>query len=516
MDIFVRNLPESMTEKQLTRYFSVPFSRFGLATFQCTKAKGKKFATVTVLDVVKGNRFLSVHGQIADGIGKPVKAKQQLWHMNLPVYCQISRDKPDRFLISSLQRQEKASRPINQESRQDQFQSGGSAKRSFSICQVSIGQLDYERDDLIFVKQYQQTISGSLTFTSRQVFVTLHQPTQNHGQTQEHHLEIPYSSIQSYIASSKQQFSLTLSLFAAPRIFRKLTDMNTLQNFLASLGIDSSSTLGQKGPQVERQRVRGLDGLHEAIISSCLCYRFRLLDPQDMGAVYRLKKSSEVPSPISMSFRSIFQSNLATQLKRLQAALSDEVSPNIAFNLKFQMHKLALNGYLSPEHVLGLFESLKKELNDDNADAYVDAIRQMMDSLPFRGPGAEASDFTVTNLIDTIRHNVTKTQGRPSFRAAMAQYEHIIWVHKAMVTPAGIYLDGPTPEVKNRVLRRYSPFPNHFISVSFREEDGEMIRSSTGTSNATIYKDRFKKILDNSITIAGRHFEVMDSHGEKC
>jgi len=76
-------------------------------------------------------------------------------------------------------------------------------------------------------------------------------------------------------------------------------------------------------------------------------------------------------------------------------------------------------------------------------------------------------------------------------------------VFKANVTPTRITLQGPEPEAKNRILRRFSDHTEYFIRVQFCEEDGTDLQFNFRVSNDRIYQ-RFKDVFKNGISVGGR------------
>jgi hypothetical protein len=79
-------------------------------------------------------------------------------------------------------------------------------------------------------------------------------------------------------------------------------------------------------------------------------------------------------------------------------------------------------------------------------------------------------------------------------------------IYRARVTPAGVYLHGPEPETKNRVLRKYNDHLEYFLRVQFCDEDGEQVRFDPRTSNDDIFYVRFKKVLEDGIDVACRNY----------
>jgi hypothetical protein len=76
-------------------------------------------------------------------------------------------------------------------------------------------------------------------------------------------------------------------------------------------------------------------------------------------------------------------------------------------------------------------------------------------------------------------------------------------VLKANITPTGMALQGPEPEAKNRILRRFPDHTEYFIRVQFCEEDGTDLQFNWRVSNDRIYQ-RFKDVFKNGIAIGGR------------
>jgi hypothetical protein len=82
-------------------------------------------------------------------------------------------------------------------------------------------------------------------------------------------------------------------------------------------------------------------------------------------------------------------------------------------------------------------------------------------------------------------------------------------IHRAVVTPAGIYLYGPDPEPMNRVLRKYALHHEYFLRMEFTDEDGQPVRFNPRVSNDAIFHQRFKSVLEKGFSIAGRKFDFL-------
>lgn len=87
--------------------------------------------------------------------------------------------------------------------------------------------------------------------------------------------------------------------------------------------------------------------------------------------------------------------------------------------------------------------------------------------------------------------------------------KYCILQRSATVTPSTIYLSTPTPEMSNRILRKYAEHADRFLRVRFADEKNEgRIFSSIDNSNTAIY-NRVYQCLKYGIKIGDRRFEFL-------
>lgn len=87
------------------------------------------------------------------------------------------------------------------------------------------------------------------------------------------------------------------------------------------------------------------------------------------------------------------------------------------------------------------------------------------------------------------------------------RHNHVMLVHRAVITPTGLYLEGPEPEPANRVLRRFVRHTDHFIRVVLCDEDGGPVRYDPRASQRVVYDDRFRDLLKLPLLIAGKAYD---------
>jgi hypothetical protein len=137
------------------------------------------------------------------------------------------------------------------------------------------------------------------------------------------------------------------------------------------------------------------------------------------------------------------------------------------------------------------------------------AVRRLASQVPWPGPDVEARDFDIKELARLIHESAAHFSREGTIYDLAQRHEHLALIHKVTVTPCGLLLGGPEPEVTNRVLRKYSGYTDYFVRVTFADEDGELIRFDGRASQQKIFHERFKLFLEHGINIAGRSFTFL-------
>ncbi|KAL8810430.1 MAG: hypothetical protein Q9200_002580 [Gallowayella weberi] len=410
--------------------------------------------------------------------------------MGKPVNCTLSNTAPDEYILRSLEKE--AAEKALANSRQKPKPSRTSTKqtqRIFISYSVACGSMDYVGSDLAFTEQYQEPKAGRLNFGRKFVLIEFPPPSPALPTKQ---IEIPSYGIESLTIGTSTNPYLTFSLAHAPKFFEKRPQSETsLMNNFRQLGLQTGQT---KQNDPERRRTTAIDLGHQAVVASCFCYRFQI-SPTDIRAILALRRLRGYPDVVSWDISKTTKNSFQAQKTQLDTALATRFR-KYTFELKFQLQKLAQNGYLPPYKVLQLMQMMKRTFLNADYPMLAAAVRKLCYQIPFAGAGTEASELSIPALEDLLRHNYDTALREKKYAQDITQkYEHIAAIHKATVTPAGIYLYGPEPEVKNQVLRTYSAFISHFLQVTFSDEDGEPMRFDRTSSLDDVYQQRFKKVL---------------------
>jgi hypothetical protein len=369
-------------------------------------------------------------------------------------------------------------------------------QRTFDTVDMYCGYWTYSSSQLVFSPQYRDTRSGSLLFGENAVALLL-SPADDHGR--EHRIDIAYYTIQSVVVGHQSDPTVTFALTYPPRLY----ELPGVMDQFASMVLNS-----RQQRQLPKTRLESLTAAHSRVVGSCFVYRMKFRLSHDVSAVMRvLRGNRKIQRHVSMT--TPYETTtlpFETQLDRLAAALQ---TPSIPFRVKFQVQRLATDGYLPPIVVAKLFPHIVSLVEDHGPAIVSEGIRRFSSSIEFPGPGVEGHRFQTTQLLKTLKECVERFRMEYSVLDIQGKNQHLVLVHRVSVTPAGIYLDGPDLEVSNRVIRQYSTHSDHFIRVEFADEDGSPLAHDSRTSNERIYDNKYRETLRKSITIAGMVFKFL-------
>jgi hypothetical protein len=99
MEVFINRIPPHCTERDLKRFFNGPLAKFSITNSFCEKFGNKACAKLIFLDADAGRHFLAQYGK-SNGQRRP---RVQLRMNNMDINCAESRNKPDEFVLRSLE-----------------------------------------------------------------------------------------------------------------------------------------------------------------------------------------------------------------------------------------------------------------------------------------------------------------------------------------------------------------------------------------------------------------------------
>ncbi|KAI2011885.1 hypothetical protein LOZ39_004388 [Ophidiomyces ophidiicola] len=499
MEIFCRNIPEQIQASHLKKAFRPVLEHFSISTFSCRRA-GKKNAFLLILDIQKAQKLLDVHGQ--DEAKKTNTAKPLiLFHQR--IYLSKSRHAPDEYALRALKFEEEKRlayqapvRGSNPPPSSVVSQSRAVRTIFFPVTTMSCGIWDYYRESPVFIEYFRCPGTGRVTFGKSLLQVVM----LNVAPSTEFFLKSAYWNIQGIHVGTADQASVTFTTDTAPSFF--ISDpMKKLESQMMML------MKKLRKPPPAKRRVGNFGGEHEITSGSCFTYRFELQNRRDVHIIKGLGGDGRIP-PIGtwvdrrMNYAAPF--SFSWSKAEFEKFLDTE---NILFILKFQLVKLVWNGEISPDKVSRLYPSIQNFVDVHGVYNTVEGLKIFSHKLDYASPDTDASEVDVEGLVKLLGNCIDRVTFQGTSR--LTSHPNNVNVHRAQVTPSGIYLSGPNTETKNRVLRQYSDHINYFLRVEFVDETGDPVYFDPTSSLEQIFQNRFKTVLKKGIAIGGRCFSFL-------
>ncbi|RAK76660.1 RNA dependent RNA polymerase [Aspergillus fijiensis CBS 313.89] len=186
------------------------------------------------------------------------------------------------------------------------------------------------------------------------------------------------------------------------------------------------------------------------------------------------------------------QASPKSQAPKISASLqslSDSTYVYLSFAVRYQLEVCISNGYLSEFTMTREFATRLAELEDTRAKKLLEHVATQKRVYP--------SPLEIFNL--KFIKGVTNAKIPP----------YCCYMRSARITPTTIYLNTPTVDISNRIIRRYVEHADRFLRVRFTDEKllGRINSTMDNTRNEIF--TRIKRALANGIVIGDRHYEFL-------
>jgi hypothetical protein len=522
MEVHVRNVPPQTNDKSLRNCLKPFLAKLSIRDVDCQKGHGKTFASLTFLNIDDGQKFLVRYGQIKATVGRGLtkRAAETIKFQSTPIYFEKSHREASPFLLKVLrteaEERERHAAHIQSSVSRDRHDSARFNKQPIKLnCKsVSVGSWDTEEGEVVYSPQVSWDARGTAVFGQRVMILTLDSGVR---------MDFRYTSTLEIITQDGEDAAVTFTMWEVPRLFEKVVE-DPITELIARLGLGPKGLVSlqkdqfpRKGP--DRFRLPFVDAQHKAISGCCLVFRVTLERHQftqpnmlaDTGGLMEsLKHTSGMPTVLHQTTRiSRAPQVYATGLQWLRHSLASITCP-LSFGIKFQIQRLAQDGYLPPLTVYELLPTFTKISQQCDVDVAVAAVRKFANKIPYHRPETDPADFDIDNLTELLWGcKLAADKERKRVHETLTTSGNVANIHRARVTPSAIRLHGPEPESNNRVLRKYPDHHGHFLRVQFCDEDGQPVRFNPRISNEKILHGRFKDILINGIEIADRKYTFL-------
>ncbi|KAL9021691.1 MAG: hypothetical protein Q9185_001055 [Variospora sp. 1 TL-2023] len=490
IEILIRGTREFASVTVLKRFLAHLLGPFDIFNFEVRICKAKNHAILTTHKGHEGSEFVRHYSRHA--------VSPSLLFQGGRLEIKFGKEKPNEFLVRVLQREEKL-RLLEEYEGMDRLEtakphiSRPPSQREFRISSLACGNWDFIALEPHFHPYYYEvSMDATATFGDRYLFlrytikagndslemITYPSPDETDSETLIYSLLFPYSAIASMALDCKHDRAIVCTMTEAPKMW------------------------------INGSRGIGLRELPLEVSTSCQVFHLRLSNPSDISQLLRLEREGILPQCSVGRVPALeLGESFLNQMAQLKVAL-DDPRHEFTFAVKFQIQKLAQNGYLSPRAVVALINFISIMQQKFGSSPTVSALRRLFQQLPYAGPSTKSAELDTRAVMDLFRQNIESVVDEEP-NPSSDSLTNVFRIHRAEVTPTATYLAGPDPEAGNRVLRKYSTFSGYFLRVTFMDEDGETFYSDPQLKNAAIFNIRFAEVLINGIEIGGRRFEFL-------
>jgi len=518
MEIFLRDLPPRCNEQRLKNALRGPLKELGIRAFDVNVFRKGGNGTLTVPEVGFGQQILHKYGFPRMRGHIPVNAIRV---SGKPIQFAPSKSTPDKYSIKALR--ESQLKIIQEEARQSAPQAVSVAReKKFDIQGVECGVWQIREKKIpVFNSYYKLQKDGQIVFGRDGVRVTIHEtPEYVIGDLEpekSYMILIPYFTMQSITVGTYGASQVTFTLRIAPRIYSIESG-----GLLAELSLP-----GAPLQQDSRTRKSSIDVGHAIFAAFCFVYRFPLRSPRAMFDLQLLGKHKGIPpiESINTTYSSGSEGFMDSFMK-----LFHEVQ-FFPFPVAFQLTALFANGTVPPDVLYPLLTDIRRLVSQDRSIESKDTasiLQQFSRGILYQDPLDRCTALSGEQLRADLKgcaerfkrqEAVRQKEERASLKNARENEGKLAFVHHALITPVGCYFDGPKPETQNRVLRKYADKQDHFLRVTFAEEDGETLTYERDVNQALIYH-RFKEYMiktadgqGGKLLIGGRVFSFLGFSG---
>ncbi|KAI5808554.1 RNA dependent RNA polymerase-domain-containing protein [Peziza echinospora] len=522
MEIFMTRLPPSCSDIQAKAFLKGPLNELGILAYDVNIFRSGGKGTLTVPTIELGNALLERYGGRPDRRRQPGRA---LTFFGTTLGLSLSNRPPDRHAIKALYEQQAR---LLVQARTHQPRGEAPRVTKFNLEGMDCGLWDVrENDTPIFSSLYSEVRRGVLSFGRDGARIRLKNSLRHSGialpgsgpeETRDWDamIFIPFADVIALTVSAYGTPNITFTLRATPRIYQSNKKQDTDDYLVLML---QSLSMAPKRDEPSLIRISSLDPIHATIAPFCFVYRFTLDTRATLRAVQNCSQHKGVPTIDALI--STYSSNRDTFINAFQMVLN--TTGSFEFRVAFQLTALVANGKLPPQAIIRLLPRVSQLVYSYDSDVTASILADFV--LAIEAPNPTVADGRLSHeslitLMNEIATNTTRTQKqRQGLQSARENDGKMAAIHHAFITPAGCYFEGPKPETLNRVLRLYPQFHDHFLRVTFGEENGDSVTYERGVSHKFVY-DRFKEYMfpnvdgdGGRIFIGGRVFSFLGFSG---
>jgi hypothetical protein len=312
------------------------------------------------------------------------------------------------------------------------------SRKTFNLDAISCGNWRYgSTGSPMFVSEYSSNRPGKLLIGSRSIVAILSQRYSPNEWVQR--IDFEWEFVDIIYTQGGRLPSLMITCKYGPRMYRRVE----AEQMASPLRRTIKS-------QRKKARIPCLDTAHSKIVGSCFTYELIFDAQESLPAIRSLVEHiPDGPTSMRISVQTVIaKTPFDGALQELNLWLSQTQLP---FPVRFQAMKLVLNGHLPPKSVTSLVHILVDALTKGRSALHcAEALRQFDRDLPWPGPQTPYKEMAPKAMEDLLKQLIDGGQAENSTSRAVRRNDTLALIHHAVITPTGLYLEGPEPEVSSR------------------------------------------------------------------
>lgn len=170
------------------------------------------------------------------------------------------------------------------------------------------------------------------------------------------------------------------------------------------------------------------------------------------------------------------------------------------YRVSFQMESAVRNCLLLPAEVIELNPSIQGLIEEFGTKTALRVLQNFLSHLPIR----------TYEELSQGRNNIALFEASKKYQTWIPRINSEgAFIHRADLTPAAYNMDGPEWMGSNRVLRLFPDHHDHFLKVSFVEENLTKIQQGRDLKLDTILHNRWSSVLQNGLRLCGQTFQFL-------
>ena len=191
---------------------------------------------------------------------------------------------------------------------------------------------------------------------------------------------------------------------------------------------------------------------------------------------------------------------------------SFEIPKDLSFRVRFQIEALFSDAILCKDLLSFDFYKELTKVEEDDALAALAELRQIAEKYDEK-QDVYVNNYPLRNPLKLLQKSTRALHSQTALRKAtkkkpVSDTDFTVNVHRLLVSPLKQYCWGPAADTSNRILREYSGLLDHFLRVSFTDEDHNKLVIREGESMQAI-TDHFRGVLRDGVVVGGREYEFL-------